>query len=753
MICLENDILRAEINESDFALRVTDRRCDTTWDTPDAGLHLQIYDIGLQAVRWFASANADNTSGRRGDPMFQKCATKIEQTSRTTAMATVAFSTIDIGLSLHLQLDGAEMTVTVPDGGWDRTGEHAFEVLSLDLFPQFGGRPSGADGYLVMPNFGGSVRYFADREDRVERMTKALGNASSPYGRSLWGNSPDAGAPQSYTALAYGYQPDWQDLIAYPLWGAVCGNSGWAAYVPFGCGDTDAALELRSNQGADRRCSVHGRFHYREHPHDTRNPEDRKLVFEFLHGDDLDYAAVGRAYRRYLLEVAGVSSLKQKCSESPQSEYLRTAYYTRPMLALKRYSYVNNPNPDGKGILDVYMTSDELSAEMKRWKRAGVEKALVQIVGANSEGHDGCYPTYFPLEPKTGGEKGFTRLITTINDLDFRSSVHVNVRLYARCSRNFRIENVLRDRDGGTVFIGSGPDGDTFNACPEAVWRDFVKNNFARLEALGLDGGLYTDFLLGVLFRCYHPLHPLTRGGYLDAVRTYLATAGETFGAIRTESTIAPLLDITDMVTGFIGADRGEACMRGAEATQRGLADEAVPLQAIIFHGIIMYGLDNCCLGEKDYWQQTLTLASIGGKPIEELRGPQPQWDDLHVLQYKVLCKQMGWLQLEYIENIERLGKLTKTTYSDGTIVWVNGGIETETVEDREMTGRSFRVIPATGDHDEIYIQEDRSILEREPAPFPDGSKWPDGRPREGIVVERHVTTESMGTMIGNDFV
>jgi len=752
MIYLENAILRVEIGESDLALKVADLRGGTTWETPGAGLHLQVHDIGLQAVRWFTSEDAGKTSGRRGDPMFQKCAVQIEKTSATSATATVIFSTIDIALSLLLQLHDAQLTITIPDDGWDRTGEHAFEVLSLDLFPQFGGRPSGAVGYLVLPNFGGSVRYFADREDRVERMTEALANSSSPYGRSMWPSTPDARAPQSYSSLAYGYQPDWQDLIAYPLWGAVSGDSGWAAYVPFERGDTDTAIEICSNQGADRRCSVHGRFNYREHAHDTRNAEDRAIVFAFLHGEDLNYAAVGLAYRRYLLEEAGVTSLKQKCADSPQTEYLRAAYYTRPMLALKRYSYVNNPNPDGKGILDVYMTCDELAEEMKRWKTAGVDKALVQIVGANCEGHDGCYPTYFPLEPKTGGEEGFKRLLGSINDQGFRSSVHVNIRLYARCSRDYRIENVLRDRNGGTVFIGSGPDGDTFNACPEAVWRNFVKTNFTRLAALGLDGGLYTDFLLGVLFRCYHPLHPLTRRGYLDAIIAYLGTARETFGAIRTESTIAPLLDVTDMVTGFIGADRGEICMRGAEATQRGLADEAVPLQAIIFHGIIMYGLDNCCLGEKDYWQQTLTLASIGGKPIEELRGPQPQWDDLHVLQYKVLCEQMGWLQLEFIESIERFDNLTKTTYSDGTIVWVNEGADSKSVDDREMSGRSFLVLPATDDREEIYIQEDHSILDREPAIFPDGSKWPDGRPREGLVIEQQVTTESMGTMIGKDF-
>ncbi len=165
-------------------------------------------DKGLQADRWFASEDAGKTSGRRGDPMFQKCAIQIEKASATFATATVIFSTIDIALSLLLQLDDAQLTITIPDDGWDRAGEHAFEVLSLDLFPQFGGRPSGDVGYLVLPNFGGSLRYFADHEDRPDRMADALANFSSPYGRSMWRNTPDSRAPQSYSSLAYGYQPD-----------------------------------------------------------------------------------------------------------------------------------------------------------------------------------------------------------------------------------------------------------------------------------------------------------------------------------------------------------------------------------------------------------------------------------------------------------------------------------------------------------------------------------------------------------------
>ena len=750
---MENGLLRVELDDSTLALHVTDKRGGARWETPGAGLHLQTYDIGNQAPRWYTSRGADMDKVKYGSNPMSDCHVRLDRETDRRIVADVSWTALEIGLCVVFELEEDRLTVAIPAAGWDFTGEKAGEVLSLDCFPLFGGRSAGSDGYMVLPHFGGALRHFTAHPDRRETMRAAVeADAGSPYGHAMAGNTPDPDAPQSYAALAYGYQPTWRDLIAYPLWGTICGESGWAAFVPFGRGDADTAVVTSANQGPDRLCGVHGRFHYREHAHDERVDEDRRLVLTFLHDPRLNYATIGRLYRRHLVEEAGVPTLRAKCEASPATAYLCSAYYTRPMLALKRYHYINNPNPDGKGILDVYMSCDELGEELRRWKQSGVERALVQIVGANSEGHDGNYPTYFPLEPKVGGEEGVRRLIETIRELGYRSSVHVNFRCYMRPAPDFRIENILRDRDGGTVFTSSGPGGDDYNACPAAAALAFADRNFGRLEALGLDGGLYTDFLLGVLFRCYHPKHPLTRRGYLDAARAYLQRAVDQFGGLRTESVIAPILDLTDSVTSILTDHRAEACMRGAELTQRGLVDETVPLQPVIFHGIVMYALDNCCMGEKDYWAQTLTLAAIGGKPIEEMRGPQPQWDNLHALQYRVFCEQTSWLQCESIDDIRRNGDVTHTMYSDGTVVWVNHGNADADTEGGRLPGRSFRVIPGAPGGEEVLVEEDRSILDREPAICPDGSIWPDGRPREGAVPERGHRAGHTGVMIGQDF-
>lgn len=753
MTVLVNDQLTVELDEQSLAMTVTDRRSGAVWATPGAGFELQTYDNGNQHYRWYASRGADLSKVKYGDNPVSECRIDLRQESGQRAAARVDFTGLSLGFEVVFALQARELTVTIPHQGWNWAGEKGAEVISLDCFPLFGGRPRGAEGYLVLPHFGGAIRYFADCPDRAGRMAAALaGDAGAAHVHEMGDMPPAPESSQLYSAMCYGYQAAWRDLIGYPLWGAIAGDTGWSAHVPFKHGDCDTAVVTAANRGPERLCGVWGRFHYREHSHDRRVDEDRQLVFTFFHEKHLDYATLGRHYREILIAREGLSTLREKAAVSESTAYLADASLIRPLLALKRYYYINNPNPDGKGILDVYLDCDQLGDELRRWKKAGMEKVLVQIVGANSEGHDGNYPTYFPLEPKVGGEDGFRRLLATIKELGYRSSVHVNIRGSSRPAPDFMSEQVIRDRDGALFYEGSGPGGDAYGACPAVAGPAFVARTLSRLRALGLDGGMYTDFMIGILFRCYHPSHPLTRRGFLDAVLEYLRSVKKMFGSARLESVIAPVLDQVDMVARAHATPIAEQLARGSEMVARGLADEVVPLQLIVFHGLVMHGIDNTALGEKDYWAHVLKLVATGSKPIEELRGPQPQWDDLHVFESRTLVHRLGWLQLEFMEDYQQHGDVTRTRYADGTVVWVNHGREAAAADARTLPGRSFWVKPGDPGKPELFIEEDPALCARPPAVYPDGSKWPDGRPREGVVFAAGKATRASETMIGKDF-
>jgi hypothetical protein len=84
--------------------------------------------------------------------------------------------------------------------------------------------------------------------------------------------------------------------------------------------------------------------------------------------------------------------------------------------------------------------------------------------------------------------------------------------------------------------------------------------------------------------------------------------------------------------------------------------------------------------------------------------------------------------------------------------VWVNHGSEAAEVEGRSLPGRAVWIRPGNAAQEELWLEEDRAITEREPAVCPDGYIWPDGRPREGVVVEGALAGGERGMMFGKDF-
>lgn len=719
---LQNENLRVEISETNLQTTVTDRRSGAVWRTPGPGVTLCTYMVPEECHHWYDSDMASDTTDWLGFPV-RDCQIAVVAQSETTVEFRLEFRTIELACNVRFELEGARLTVTVPQESWNFHGELFYEVQSLDLLPLFGAQPRGADGTLVLPHGGGTLRHFKDMPERGAAMADALKRGQrGDYARRHGKGAPDPSAPQSYESPVYGVNSQWREMIWFPVWGVATGQSGFAAYIPFGQGDADAAIVATANHGAEKLCGAHARFHYRQHPRDTRVDEPRRLVFEFLDGAP-DYADMARVYRRYLIENENIPALRQRVAASPELAHQARSYLFVPMLGLKRFACYANPYPDGSGPLDIYMTFDDLLAEMRRAKENGVKRALVQMVGYNREGHDGSYPDIFPIEPKAGGEEGFARCVNSFREIGYRSSVHINLRCYSRNSLGFRYEAVMRDRDGGPVVNQTGPEGEDFNACPWAAAELFYRECFPRLKALGLDGGIYIDFMLGVLFRCYQTRHGhlSTRRAYIEGCLAFLERCRAVFGSARAENAIAPALRAVDASHTLIHPRRGESYLLDSELRQRGLCDESVPMNVVVYHGFVLYYNEPMTLGKKDYWDHLLYNLAIGAMPRDELRGSSPQFDGLRTLEYRLFCEQLNWLQFEFIERIESRGDLWCALYGDGTVVWVNFGRQPAVCAGGDIPARGFRVVPGTAEHLPLVMEEDMRLTGQAPAPAPDG--------------------------------
>ena len=132
------------------------------------------------------------------------------------------------------------------------------------------------------------------------------------------------------------------------------------------------------------------------------------LVIDFYpmpKGED-NYSAMARRYREYLIESNQMPQmLKERVGEN---EHLRYASESPEIRIRQGWKPVPTPvehqTLENEPEMRVAITFDQVKDIVDELKRQGVEKAQLCLVGWNHKGHDGRYPTVFPVEPSLGGE-------------------------------------------------------------------------------------------------------------------------------------------------------------------------------------------------------------------------------------------------------------------------------------------------------------------------------------------------------------
>ena len=430
------------------------------------------------------------------------------------------------------------------------------------------------------------------------------------------------------------------------------------------------------------------------------------IVIELFSLDkNATYLDMAKKYREYMLEERNCVPIKQRKKEQPMLEYIKDSVEIRIRMAWKPApSPIEEQTPDNEPDMHVACTFDDVKKFIERLKKSGVDKAEICLIGWNVKGHDGRWPTTFPVEPALGGEEKLKELIAYAKKCGYKIVGHTNSTDCYHISEYFdNGEIATRHKDGNIGRNSSWSGGRMYDLCPVKAW-EFAQEMLPQVASLGFEGAHYIDVISVVPIRtCFHEKHPCTGRQTVEYYEKIAKLSKELFGGFSSEGTFDHAAHYLDYGLYTKMNRPRHTCM-----------DEGVDFWEMAFHGIIM---TNPGTNVVNYPIKTpedrLLIAKYNARPAfyvySAFMSNGQNWmgnTDLKIDSEEAITRtvsvikraydeyvQVSYLQEEYIEDYKCLrDDVYVTTYSDGTSIVVNYG-ETEFVNNDIRVGAKDYIV------------------------------------------------------------
>ncbi len=468
--------------------------------------------------------------------------------------------------------------------------------------------------------------------------------------------------------LIYGEQPRWELLPTLPICASNESDGGWTAIAVSAPAET---LCLIRTDGKGNGTVGMGLF-LRGLDVDPVEPEVREIRYTPIPpGADLLAFAAGRL-RRHIMHDLGKPLLRQRAEESPEVAHLLGAYIMKLFFGMQMQGQAaGSMEPAKAPHFLTTMIFDEAGAGLKALHDAGVDKIYTQNVGWNLLGHDGAYPTRFPVEERVGGEAAFRRFIALGHSLGDQMTVHDNYIDAYESSPDFDREVITVDAYGQMQIRGFWAAGASYLCWPLAFGRHQLEEQMLKVKALGIRGPYYLDGMGSPLYMNYHPRHRGSRSDLARGIDRLLKAARSIYNSVATESGFLYCSITPDLVA----HPGGENLMKLAKPHWpiTPLLDRCVPLWQMVMNGLVVS--ENQGLG----WTDTMRALLYAQHPRYEWStrpGIHPVLDNAMIrkikYRYDLLIKRFGHLRLQQMTSFKREGTLETTTFEDGTTITAN---------------------------------------------------------------------------------
>ena len=416
--------------------------------------------------------------------------------------------------------------------------------------------------------------------------------------------------------------------------------------------------------------------------------EDIVIDFTYFKGKDANYSAMGREYRKYMLESGAVKPLKERIKGNPTLKYTTEAVFLKFSMAsfmrqgetkLNRgFWWKDSDAPNIQKFRDF----DNMMGVLKKLKELGIDKADIIITNWNWRSN-GRSPINYMAEPELGGNAKCKQFLAMAKDMGYHVSPHILHTENYTVSPAFNKDDLALQLDGGYIHY-NGMGGEAYRPCFHQVYYKQVLHSYTVMRELGFSGPMHIDVTSAINpYPCFNLSHPCTRKDCAYYMNMVGLLSDAFFGGYTSESSVdstANTLDYVLYVTGLGEANRKR---------HYPLTDAIVPLWQIAYHGIIMSNpyistVDYNTYGDKVkfnglHWgsdksgkERRLKFIEFGGRLTYYGALVKDKTLEKVAQAYKEY-KPLRYLQLEFMDYHGELAKdVYITRYSDGSEVVSN---------------------------------------------------------------------------------
>ncbi len=552
--------------------------------------------------------------------------------------------------------------VILPAGEITERFEINRKLMEIDLLPDLMTSHVKADGFFLLPCLSGILVRFDQEQSYINR------------------------------DRLYMHQSEWEKVNLMNCF--AINNSGKGILAVVNQGDFFCHVTTELNQDGKNR--IYSSFGLRHKDGERVKHEDKEVIYIFLGQGESEYPEMAKVYRDYLINERDVIPLRERLEDNSTLKYSVEAMRVKIFMGLKKPC-----TSDGLSPMTVYTTFHEAEEILDKMEEAGITKAVITLVGWNLGGHDGAYPSRFPVEPALGGEEGLRKLIKKALSMGYQIVPHDNVTDVYRSAADFDPEFLTRDEDQSPRVVGIWGGGQSFKACPVAYLERYGYI-FNKIQELGFSGHYYMDAQASVLWRCHDPRHPADEREYALALARMAQIARVKYGAVSTEMAPAYNLSYIDEAGTIHSVNNSEFCfnrLKNANAEFLNIIERIVPFYQIAVHGLITYQESWVHKYRKDpegIKVGLLKALACGARPSMEIsfcNGANGDYylDSINDIKdaYETSFNELKDLHVETIEKYEEPSdEVRRITYSNGKILTVNWGDE----EFDEVLAKSYSV-------------------------------------------------------------